>query len=97
MTTILAGAALISTFCTLISLFVLLKGQMKLNKKVGVVHGVANEALAELVTLNGKTVGELGDLTEGRRIIRDVPIAEQSPSERHYVEAVHVDDEKNKV
>lgn len=44
-------------------------------------------------TMNGKTIGALADLAEGRRIELDVPADERSASQRHYVENVEVDRE----
>src|ERR1019366_370251 len=56
-------------------------------------HAKVEDVAAELATLNGKTVGEMVSLTEGRRILTDVPLSERTASERYYVEQVALDND----
>lgn len=54
----------------------------QVRKEIASVH-------TELRTLNGLTIGELADRTEGRRIEADVKGSDQTSSERLYVEALN--------
>ena len=61
-------------------------------RKLNQIHTTAVEALGEVITLNGKTIGNLADHAEGRRIMADVPHAQQTAHDRRYVEAVEAAD-----
>ena len=55
----------------------------RLGATVGEIH-------TEIKTTNGRSMGELAEEGEGRRIRADVPQADRTPGERHYVQ--HVDE-----
>ena len=54
-------------------------------RRIGTVVGQVH---AEIRTINGKSIAELADETEGRRIRDDVSKDQRTPAERHYVQHV---------
>jgi hypothetical protein len=60
------------------------------------IRGVKDDVGAvrhEVKTSNGKTMAHLADLQEGRRIIAEVPVEEQTHSDRQYIEQIRSDGE----
>lgn len=55
------------------------------------VHGEVKAVAEQVLTSNGKTLGALADLAEGRRITADVPETERSQSEQHYADRADAD------
>jgi len=58
----------------------------------GRIHHVTTKTLSEVVTLNGKTIGNLADNAEGRRIATEIPKDQQTSHDKRYVEAVEAID-----
>jgi hypothetical protein len=51
-------------------------------------HAVASSTLAQVSTMNGKSIAQLADEAEGYRIRAEISPADQTASEKHYVEAL---------
>ena len=65
---------------------------LKVNTKITEeAHGAAQAAVSELKTSNGRSVGNLADRAEGRRIGETIPPHAQTSEEKRYVEALRDD------
>jgi len=49
-------------------------------------HKAVAEVRTEVQTINGRSLAQLADATEGRRIEADVAIADRTESDQHYVD-----------
>jgi len=78
-------AIIVPSLAVVVSAVITVLGQKATRGKIEAVH-------QEVKTGNDKTLGGLGALTEGRRIRDQVPAADQSSDQKHYVELVEKDD-----
>lgn len=75
---IAAISSLVGTASVLVTAVTILHRQAAHTRQLADVAG-------EVATSNGKTIGALLDLQEGRRIVADIPEHERTDSEHHYV------------
>jgi hypothetical protein len=76
-----AVAGMITSFGVIGTLAV----SMRNSRKISQVH-------SEVKTTNGLTLAALADRTEGRRINADIPAADRTSAETHYVENLDKED-----
>jgi hypothetical protein len=78
-----------SVLITSIDTFLGRRADRRAQKSRNLLHQTTTNTLEQVTTINGKSLGNLADAAEGRRIVKDIPPENQTSHERQYVESIN--------
>jgi hypothetical protein len=93
--TIIAISSIITPVTVMTATIVVARLQAKTNDNVNLGNLATNQVHDEVKTGNGRTIARLADLTEGRRVVADVPPDERTPHEAHAASMLNEPDQQN--